>query len=472
MQTVVKKTKENKILFIEKHIIYAATVLALNHLTLSIVVNINELVEDVLKKADLLLFFTVFGLTVTYLLILFGDREGKKKIAVVLKKYFSKEQILLFVLCFWLCMSIIISLYDGKSIMIKDNIFCLYNSIIVTLIFFPIGRYYFKYELSSVIVFLCRFFVVVFTMLSLFILITAFSVQSYNMGYLFPFGLNENYQLCVNCNPNVTGMYSAVSVLMCLIVLFMSEHKLSRILYGICGGLNFIILLLSNSRGSFIGFSLGVCLIVEVKILNKYAKKNLLLKILIALLLFAITFGILLLLRSTFFSLFDYITKYSEVIGRDTENVERDLNPMYSSGRLDIWKYSIKWLFSTPQNIFFGASPRGVNEAISLISNNEFNTYTHNQFLEIAVAIGIPGVLVYTIWLFLIARHCILLLVNFIGSKLHNLIIPACVIFAIVIINLVEAYLLFNLNFVGIFFMLLCGYVSGEKQKIYKGKNE
>ena len=86
--------------------------------------------------------------------------------------------------------------------------------------------------------------------------------------------------------------------------------------------------------------------------------------------------------------------------------------------------------------------------------------YTHNQFLEIAVAHGIPGLLMFLVWLGMIARSCVKIVSGKIESMYKGMIILVGIILLLVVANLTEATLMYYCFFTEGIFFLICGIVT------------
>ena len=86
--------------------------------------------------------------------------------------------------------------------------------------------------------------------------------------------------------------------------------------------------------------------------------------------------------------------------------------------------------------------------------------YTHNQFLQMGVAFGVPGLLFYCLWLLKTAKQC--WKVAFKGRYW----MIACTILMLVVANLTESYLVAYFYFCGVVFFLLCGMIKTEAAEL------
>lgn len=143
----------------------------------------------------------------------------------------------------------------------------------------------------------------------------------------------------------------------------------------------------------------------------------------------------------------------------------KTLNSLLSD-RLRIWEYAFKAITSSPQRILTGVTPVNVNDALNEASGRELNYYTHNQFFELALCLGIPALLIFVLFLFWTLRSCILLFLDPSSSAVTLL---ATVFLAIILLsNVTEATLLFYRFLSSYVFFFLCGWINEQGGKAAK----
>ncbi len=131
------------------------------------------------------------------------------------------------------------------------------------------------------------------------------------------------------------------------------------------------------------------------------------------------------------------------------------------SGRMFLWVYAIWAITANPLRFLTGVTPVYVVETISELSKGKYVFNTHNQFLEIALAIGVPAMLAFLILILYTVRNSYKLYRNP-DSSLTAMMIPL-ILTAILIANFTEATLLFYRFISSYVFFFLCGWVNERR---------
>ena len=233
--------------------------------------------------------------------------------------------------------------------------------------------------------------------------------------------------------------------------------------------MHYIVLVLSNSRGAFVGFicaagvMAGACFFYCT---CSSVKKRVVLSCVIS----AVAFCGFLALRSVVIFSFDTIRTIVSEGETAIPSAERDLELSYLSGRGDIWECALKAMISDVKTFFFGVTQGNVNETIGVMSNGRFVMYTHNQILEVGLAIGVPGMLLFVGWLMLIARDCWEISFKKNSLSIINRLIPFVVLY-LVLSNMVEAIIFFKGRFTECIFMVVCGWCVEKRRQIQNNYN-
>ena len=110
------------------------------------------------------------------------------------------------------------------------------------------------------------------------------------------------------------------------------------------------------------------------------------------------------------FDIHEAITHLQELLG-DTGSIKNVEDVSFTlTGRTTIWKYAIQGICSSLRAFFFGVTPVSVNSLISLMSNGQFDMYTHNQLLEVGVSLGFPALCMFSFWFISVLHEGYLLL--------------------------------------------------------------
>jgi len=127
--------------------------------------------------------------------------------------------------------------------------------------------------------------------------------------------------------------------------------------------------------------------------------------------------------------------------------------------RMDTWIVALKIMVLNVKRFLFGTSPVGVIPMLAYVGQTSNGWYTHNQFLEMGVAFGVPGMLMYIGWLVLVARSCLRIgLGNSESVSTADRVLPLIVLL-LVVCNLTEGMLVGNTYMPGCVFFLLSGWV-------------
>ena len=130
-----------------------------------------------------------------------------------------------------------------------------------------------------------------------------------------------------------------------------------------------------------------------------------------------------------------------------------------------IWSNAVELMTDNLQNALIGVSPKRLSNVLGKKIGAENDIYTHNQFLEVGLATGIPSLIIFIVFLILLARKCII--IGFSGNwgdTWKNKVIPL-IILSLVIGNLMEALLLYHNYFSGCIFILLAGWCVNAQCK-------
>ncbi|MDO5476613.1 MAG: O-antigen ligase family protein [Eubacteriales bacterium] len=128
------------------------------------------------------------------------------------------------------------------------------------------------------------------------------------------------------------------------------------------------------------------------------------------------------------------------------------------SGRLPIWKIAVKAITSSPQTLRYGVTPDFIFSSMNEAAGYKLQMYTHNQFLEIALALGIPSLLLFIIFILYTILNCVRLF-KYSESEPINLLLP--VFFMVLLLsNMTEAFLMFHRFVASTTFFFVCGWIN------------
>lgn len=270
-------------------------------------------------------------------------------------------------------------------------------------------------------------------------------------------GMDDSYSLVIACNRNTTGAYAAVFLMLALYMISVKKGVI-RLIYIAAAAIQLFPLYLSNSRTPYFACTAAIAAAAFFLVQRKYNGKH---KIILSL-------GCGLLCGATFYflkygviALYDGITHLSEYLGLSLSDAARDSDVTNTNGRIPIWKASLKAMVLSFESFMIGVTPARVEAILGYIQNKEeYVLYTHNQFLQMGVAFGVPGLAFFCIWLFKTAKQC--WKIAFEGKYW----MITCMILMLVMSGLMESYLVAYLYFCGSLFFLACGMVKSEMSEL------
>ncbi len=225
-------------------------------------------------------------------------------------------------------------------------------------------------------------------------------LQHYSLDFLPRNSAMRNYSGTYTFfdNPNFFGSYLVLNFLMALTVYLTGNKKNVNIFYFLTICLAFIALLFSNTRSAYLGIFCGtVFLTVFVVYKRKHLWKRWSL-LAVSLLLIAVIIN--------FSEKGHYVNRASTIFSESYQVVTNQSTGYEGSSRLFIWKKTLPllkdffWIGSGPDTFefIFPATPE--EREIYLGDANIIVDKAHNEYLQIAVTLGTPALLVYLLFVF------------------------------------------------------------------------
>ena len=246
------------------------------------------------------------------------------------------------------------------------------------------------------------------------------------------------------------------------------------------GAILFIALLFSDCRAAILSLAIGVGLALGVYLWEKHCHRSILIRLCTVVVGIGSVFVILFAGRYLFrqfiamlpegimveYEVFLTPTTASALDSANDGTIQRQLSGSFQSStanrskneRILIWEYVFQSLKNNPTFMLRGC---GLAEIPKTLVENGYPSemYTHNQFLEILLGLGLPTLLLFIGWLLLLAKKCLQLGLS--KEYPWALRILPVVILTMLICNMFEAVLLFFRCCVGDIFFFLAGYVFG-----------
>lgn len=394
---------------------------------------------------------------------------------------FRPETGILIILMVWFFISCYAMETSYNQPWIEANERTLIDTGIALLAFFPLGTFIGKAiagDKNSVTIrclkIILSVLLFVWTAFIVFVLYHIFQLHVLRTPGGGQIGMTRKAALNLSCYYNTTGAWQMLFVMACFCMMIWMKHPVMKVLYGLSTLINLVALYLSNSRTALVATVVGCAgimfvLIYKLAIGQEVSNlKNIRIKPLLAALGGAIVLGALLFVgRTITYQIFQSITHFNEIMasqsgsssGADDTMIREVFNSTTATltGRTDIWAGALKGMVSSVQRFFLGVTPVGVNSLISLMTDGKYDMYTHNQFLEVGVALGVPAMCAFIVWFVLILKAGYVQL----KKEFNYSMLLVVFVLALMLGNMAEATLMFYQFITGHAFFFLCGWIYG-----------
>lgn len=285
----------------------------------------------------------------------------------------------------------------------------------------------------------------------------------------------ERYRFYLFSNPNTTAMI-CTAMMIGAVPLFLTEGRTKRILLVLSYIMLYVCLMFTDSRTSIIAVtvSLSAAAVLLAMKWKRPAWKRALAGgsavVMILLLFLGGQKGFTPLRIAVSDSAVQEISEAAPAVPVEQagsalpqfspEQVQRPLLTKDLNERTDIWKSAVEILKTDPHSALHGCSPNEIPKRLMPYLGRQI--YTHNQLLEVVMAYGIPALLVFFLWMMMLAWKSLKVGLGVLQDK-----VPVCVslmplvLLELVINNMAEGVLLFYRYPVGQLFFLVAGCVIG-----------
>lgn len=259
------------------------------------------------------------------------------------------------------------------------------------------------------------------------------------------FGLTEDSGVFLNINH--AGYYLCMSA-MCGTYLIISENqsRIRLIVHTIMFGLIVAALVINSSLGPYLA---SLCALISSLILTIWLNKRLLSRVVMVIAIFFLVTIIASLIDG---SLLMALQIFGLELGKIAEG---EIKPEMGSKRLELWQLGFKFIGERP---LFGYGPVGLSYAYKEVLGS--HNRPHNEFIEHAATIGIPGLIFYIIALFDYLRTFFVK-----RKKMESLGMGLmCIVIAYLVSSLLGVTMFHTSAFFFMFFGLSLGYFYNEDE--------
>lgn len=434
---------------------------------------------SIFEQMDFVLFGVLALAAVSYLVFTKMEYpDTMYRVRDFMHRLFCPEMLALTALLGWYVISCIAcgSYYHGTWL--KGNAFPLLDTAINVFIFFPLAAYMPENRRKQAIHGIIHVIVGLMTVLMVFVLWNVYHLNIIRLpgGDI---GMTADVRLIVFVHPNIVAAYVSLYMMLCLYMILIQPTPV-KLLYGFALFIHLVVLILTNSRTSFIAITAAFMLCSAVFTWHHSKSAGSLKRVILCVLASSLAFAFFMLARKLVFQSFQSITHFSELVAlqNGASSSQAAASSVDSASRITLkadsmstryvtWLYSLKAMVYDLHKAIFGVTPISVDSVLDLIAGGDHpDVYTHNQFLEVGVCLGFPGLILYIIYIVLIARNCLNVGLSGDQKPYPGYYVMPATIFMLVISNLTEGRLLFYHYQPAAFFFILGGWITLESRHL------
>lgn len=383
----------------------------------------------------------------------------------------SVEQMLLIALLVWYAVSCVAMTMMFNGNWIAMNVEPYFDVCVSALILFPLGRAMARKGVRELPKMLLQIALLLWTLAMVWVLAHVLNNAILDTPSGGQIGMTANIALSLNCHYNTTGAIESVFTMLCCCMVIWCRRPALKALYVLAALINYVVLILSNSRTALLATAIAFAMLIGLTVYCRFRKATVWRRILLSVASAVIVLLIFMALRTLVFYLHESITHLRALLGQSSGESARtsgarsltDSTTRTINGRTDIWLIALKAMVYDVQKFIFGVTPVSVVSMLRTVSDGAIDVYTHNEFLEVGMALGFPGLCLFVAWTICILRDAFRML--FVRKERISSLVIIAVVVALAIGNLTEATLLFYGFITGSIFFLLCGWISARGEK-------
>ena len=456
-----------------------ALIVGLYHMLMSLYRCYGGFSGSIFEHMDFVLFGALVLATASYLVFTKMEYpDTMYRVRDFMHRLFCPEMLVLMALFCWYVISCIAcgSYYHGTWL--KGNAFPLLDTAINVFIFFPLAAYMPENRRRQAIHGVIHIIVSLMTVLMVFVLWNVYHLNIIRLpgGEI---GMTADVRLTVCVHPNTVAAYVSLFMMLCLYMILIQPMP-AKLLYGFALFIHLVVLILTNSRTCFIAITASFMLCSAVYTWHRSKSSSSLKCAVLCVLASSLVFAFFLLARKLVFQSFQSITHFSELValqnGASSAQAASSsansashitLKAESMSSRYITWLYSLKAMVYDLHKAVFGVTPISVDSVLDLIAGGDHaDVYTHNQFLEVGVCLGFPGLILFIVYIVLIARNCLNVGLSKEQMPYPGYYVMPATIFMLVISNLTEGRLMFYHYQPAAFFFILGGWITLESRNL------
>ena len=331
--------------------------------------------------------------------------ERLKKLGRKMKKYCTYEQLFLAGLVVWYAITCLVRKNIENPLCFKHNDNRLFITWTSAFILFPLAEMLGAKRIRRFWETMIHIMTVIYTP------ICVWALTKFYQGVDAPLLSGEmvttfkNASLMIGCNRNITSAMAAVMLALCFYMIILKKGWI-RAAYAGAAAVHAMVMIVSNSRTSYLATMLMVDIIIAVTVWNRlrtYCRSTgrdlpLLKRILI-------TSAVVVLCTVLISFLKNSIIKLTAQILNN--KLKPRTNYSNLSGRKDVWRASIVIMTSNAVNFTFGVTPAYVPQKLFDTGLVKYpSRHAHNVILQIGASLGVPAMILYAVFLILLCCRC------------------------------------------------------------------
>ena len=273
----------------------------------------------------------------------------------------------------------------------------------------------------------------------------------------------NNASLMIGCNRNITSAMAAVMLALCLYMIILKKGWI-RLTYIGAATVHALVMIVSNSRTSYIATLLMADMIIAVTVWNRLRaycrstgkRMSVFKQILITIAVVALCTVLISFLKNAIIKLTAQILN---------NKLKPRTNYSNLSGRKNVWRASIAVMTSNAANFIFGVTAAYVpNRLLETGLVTYPSRHAHNILLQIGASLGVPAMLLYAVFLILLCYRCAHILIEALRQRKNERIsrswIIAVIVLFLTVFGAVEV-LTFSVNVLNLpVFYILTGWIT------------
>ena len=450
------------------------------------------------------------------------DRDELRKVGGLIRRMCCFEQIMLILVLLWYILGCAVRSRLDAEPLFKFNDNRLFMFTMTTFVFYPfmtlMGREYAKRIFEGMV----HFTMAIYTVFCAWCVWKYYRVEFFT----FPSGLRlQNYRegvsMMIGGNINITAAAAVVMLGLCMYMI-LTQKTAVKILYVFAAIVHLMVMILTNSRTSYLAF---LCMVVAAGFLftwDSLQKSNYFVRFAAGLIVAALCAGAVYAARGSLIKMFSHVyptyleqqaqaaaeeaaakqaaeeaaheilkeelapaeepaaesapaeepaaepapTPIQTPYGDETARKMDDLN-----GRVSVWMTAIKIIRSSKDHFLFGVSPVFVKTQLEKVSGFDRSIpHAHNGILQVGVGIGAPAMLMFLLFELAIIVRCLIIVFRGWGTPFrYSWVIPV-ILMGILVIELVES-MLFAMQRVNLpVFYVLAGWTVSVTREISNKK--